>query len=193
MQKSELTRAAILAAAEEFFQSHAFRDLTVGKLMTRAGLSRTAFYQYFGDLQEMMKAMLGQVREAILLAIRDWLQAEGDPIPLIKQALSGLVSVCYQHGPFIKALADASTTDEKLEKAWREILTEFDVLVAARIEAQQDQGLIPRFPAYPIAVALNRMDAYVFIHRFGHHPRASDQDTLDALTRVWCLTLYGRT
>ena len=52
--KSERTRAAILNAALDFLWSHPFRDMTVASLMTSTGVSRSAFYQYFNDLHEVM-------------------------------------------------------------------------------------------------------------------------------------------
>lgn len=192
MQKSDRTRAAILSTAQKFFWNQPFRDLTVGELMARAGLSRSAFYQYFNDLHDMMRVMLDGLRDEILTAAGPWFTGEGDPIPLLHESLEGLVKVCYKQGPFLKAIADASTSDETLEKAWKAFLKVFDDAVAARIEYHQSLGLIPPFPAFPMAVAFNRMDAYLFIHGFGQRPRADRDATLQTIKRVWLLTLYGR-
>ena len=54
-RKSERTRQAILDAALNFLWTHPFRELTVGELMSLAGTSRSAFYQYFEDLHELME------------------------------------------------------------------------------------------------------------------------------------------
>ena len=56
--KSERTRAAILNAALDFIWTHPFRDMTVNSLMARTGVGRSAFYQYFKDLHEVMEALL---------------------------------------------------------------------------------------------------------------------------------------
>jgi len=56
--KSERTRAAILDAALELVWSRPFRDMTVNSLMASTGVSRSAFYQYFKDLHELMKTLL---------------------------------------------------------------------------------------------------------------------------------------
>ena len=53
--KSERTRAAILNAALDFVWSHPFRDMTVNSLMASIGASRSAFYQYFKDLHDLMQ------------------------------------------------------------------------------------------------------------------------------------------
>jgi len=53
--KSERTRAAILDTALEFIWSHPFRDMTVNALMASPGQSRSAFYQYFKGLHEVIR------------------------------------------------------------------------------------------------------------------------------------------
>ena len=61
--KSERTRAAILDAALEFIWTHPFRDMTVNALMAPTGLSRSAFYQYFNDLHDLMETLLGMLKD----------------------------------------------------------------------------------------------------------------------------------
>ena len=61
--KSERTWAAILNAALDFVWSHPFRDLTVASLMASTGASRSAFYQYFTALPEVMETLLAMLEE----------------------------------------------------------------------------------------------------------------------------------
>jgi len=51
--------------------------------------------------------------------------------------------------------------------------------------------LIKPFDARPVAMALNRMDAYLMIHHFGRRPRGNRESVRDAILRVWVSTLYG--
>ena len=189
--KAERTRDAILTSALDFFWEHPFRDLTIGELMKRAGASRPAFYQYFNDLHELMAVLLEGLRTDILVVASPWFEGDGDPISQLKVSLAGLVNVCYDRGPFIRAVADAAVTDANMENAWAAFLNSFDDAVAARIEQQQAQGLIDAFPARPVAVALNRLDASLMIEHFGKRPRGNRDAVLAALTRIWCLTLYN--
>ena len=84
-----------------------------------------------------------------------------------------------------------SWLDERLGLAWRQFMGRFDDAVSARIEADQRQGLIPEFDAHPVAVALNRLDAFTLIEAFGQHPRGEPEPVRDALCRIWISTLYG--
>ena len=191
LRKSERTRQAILDAALTFLWTHPFRDLTVGELMSLAGTSRPAFYQYFEDLHGLMEALLHAIEEDIFDVATPWLQGEGDPLPLLEQSLEGLVRVCYQQGPILRAVSDAAPMDERLEKAWTDFLKDFDDAVTQRIEQHQKAGLIQPFDARPVAIALNRMDAYLLIHHFGRRPRGNRDSVRKAILQIWVSTLYG--
>ena len=79
----------------------------------------------------------------------------------------------------------------RLEKAWLQFFGQFDDAVTTRIEADQEQGLIPTFDARPVAIALNRLDAYTVIDAFGQRPRRQPEPVREAWTRIWISTLYG--
>ena len=189
--KSERTRAAILNAAIDFLWSHPFRDMTVNSLMASTGVGRSAFYQYFKDLHELMEILLDALKNDVMAATRPWFTGVGDPVVLLNASLDGLVEVCYQQGPILRATTDAAPTDERLEKAWEQFVKEFNDGVTARIEADQAQGLIPDFDARPVAIAINLMDAYTLIEAFGRRPRSKREPVKEALVRIWISTLYG--
>jgi len=189
--RSDRTRAAILNAALDFVWSHPFRDMTVASLMEAAGASRSAFYQYFKDLHELMETLLEMLQEEIFAGARPWLTGVGDPVALIAESLTGLVSTCHRRGPFLRAIFDAAASDERLEEGWMQFLGGFDDAACARIEADQQQGLIANFDARAVAMALNRLDAYTLIQAFGQHPRSEPEPVRDALARIWISTLYG--
>ena len=189
--KSERTRAAILNAALDFIWTHPFRDMTVNSLMARTGVGRSAFYQYFKDLHELMEALLDIFQTDIFEAAAPWIVSVGDPVALVHESLTGVVHVCYTRGPLLRAIADAATFDERFEKTWNQFLGGFDNATCDRIEADQKQGLIPAFDARPIAIALTRLDAHTILEAFGQHPRKQLEPTLDALFRIRASTLYG--
>jgi AcrR family transcriptional regulator len=191
LTKSELTRTKILNAALDFLWSNPFRDMTVSSLMAETNVSRSLFYQYFSDVHVVMKTLLDITQEEIFTVCKPWLKGVGDPVGLMRETLSGLVQLCYDRGPIFRAVADAATTDKHFEEAWRRFLGGFDDAACARIEADQEQGLIPKFDALPVAISLNRLDAYTLIEAFGKHPRRKPEPVREALSRIWISTLYG--
>jgi AcrR family transcriptional regulator len=189
--KSDRSREAILTAAIDFLWTNPFRLMTVNGLMSSTNLSRSAFYQYFKDLQELMVTLLGMLEGEILTGASPWILKTGDPVALAREGLVGAVNVCYQRGPFFKAIADAATTDERLEEAWLVFVDDFDEAVTERIRVDQELGLITKFDPKPIAHSLNMLNAYTFISTFGKHPRSDPEPICKALIRMWVSTLYG--
>ena len=189
--KSDRTRAAILNAAFDFIWSRPFREMTVNSLMASTELSRSAFYQYFTDVHDVMQTLLNMLGEEIFASSNLWLDGVGDPVALLNETFEGLTQTCYRRGPFLRAISDAATTDERFEKDWVEFLGAFDDAGITRIEADQAQGLIAALDARPVTFALNRLNAYTFIDAFGHRPRSEPKPIQDALARIWISTLYG--
>jgi AcrR family transcriptional regulator len=191
ISKSERTRSAILNAALDFLWTHPFREMTVSSLMTPTGVSRSAFYQYFKDLHDVMETLLVIAQEEIFAVCDPWINGVGDPVALMQETLAGLVRLCYYRGPIFRAVADAATTNKHYEEVWNQFLDRFDDAACSRIEADQEQGLILSFDARPVAIALNRLDAYTLIKAFGQHPGSEPEGVREVLARVWISTLYG--
>lgn len=190
-KRTPKTREAILDAAQEYLWDRPFREMTVRSLMAGMPVSRPAFYQYFDDVHVLMETLLATLRDEILGAAEPWIFGTGDPVILLRDSLGGLVRVCYRRGPILRATSDAATSDSRMETAWRGFLKDFDDVVADRIEADQAQGLIPSLDARPMAIALNRLDAYTLIDAFGTRPRRRPQPVLDTICRLWISSLYG--
>lgn len=190
--RSERTRAEILDAAFEFLWSRPFRDMTVNSLMATTSISRSAFYRYFEDVHGLMEALLTRLESEILEGASPWLSDDGDPVALLYESLAAEVRICYRHGPFLKAVSDAAGTNARLEDEWNWFIERFDDAVSERIVTDQELGLIEPFDPQPIAAALNRADASLYIRAFGQRPRSRPEPVLDAIARVWISTLYGQ-
>lgn len=188
--KAAVTRSAILDAGTHFLETRPFRDLTVGILMAETEYSRATFYLYFNDLHGLMETLLDEVKGGLAESARSWLLNEGDAVSGLQQSLKGIIDVSYDHGPILKAVADAAASDARLEHVWETFVGSFDELVSARIAQDQAEGVTPEFDPFPVAQALNRMDAAILIHAFGTSQKAGKQDVLAALTQIWVSTLY---
>ena len=190
--RAERTRAEILDAAFEFLWSRPFRDMTVNSLMAMTSISRSAFYRYFEDVHGLMEALLTRLESEILEGASPWLSDDGDPVALLYESLAAEVRICYRHGPLLKAVSDAAGTNASLEDEWNWFLDRFDDAVSERIVADQELGLIEPFDPRPVATALNRTDASLYVRAFGQRPRSRPEPVLDAIARVWISTLYGQ-
>jgi AcrR family transcriptional regulator len=166
--------------------------MTVNSLMATTSISRSAFYRYFDDIHGLMQALLTRLESEILEGASPWLSENGDPVAVLCESLVAEVRICYRHGPFIKAISDAAGTNAQLEDEWNWFLDRFDDAVSERIVADQELGLIEAFDPRPVATALNRVDAAMYVRSFGSRPRSRPEPAQDAITRVWISTLYGQ-
>jgi AcrR family transcriptional regulator len=190
-RKSDRTREAILEAALDFLWTHPFRDLTVRKLMTDVGLSRSAFYKYFDDVYDLIEHLLRGFELDVFRETSAWFEGVGDPREMLRSSLINLVGIAYARGPILRAVSDAAISDERLERTWQQTLARFDEAIAARIEQQQQEGVVPDFKALPVAMALNRMDVAMIVSAFGRRPRRPPEPVIEALFRIWNSTLYA--
>lgn len=159
--------------------------------MASTGVGRSAFYQYFSDLHAVMEALLDMLSEEISVVVQPWFVGVGDPVALLNETVTGLVNICYQRGPFLRAISDAAATDKRFEKDWQQFLGGFDELGVALVTRDQEQRLVPEFDARTVIIALNRLNAYTLIEAFGQRPRRQPEPVREALSRVWISTLYG--
>jgi len=189
--KSERTRAAILNSALDFIWTHPFRDMTVNSIMAPVGVGRTAFYEHFRDLHEVMEILLDTLTDEVNDVFWPWFKGVGDPVVLLSESFHSLVDLCYHRGPILRAIGDAAPTDNQLEKSWTQFIGVFDDGVSTRIEADQGQGLIPNFAARPVAIGLNHLNVYTIIDAFGRRPRGEPEPVQETLARIWISTLYG--
>jgi AcrR family transcriptional regulator len=191
ISKADRTRATILDSALEFVWSRPFHEMTVNLLMASTGVSRSAFYRHFNDLHAVMKSLLEMVEAEIYEVVQPWFTGVGDPVALIHETLTGLISVCYKRGPFIRAISDAASTDKQVEEEWSQFLWGFEDAGHAVIANDQKQGLTPDFELRPVVVALNHLNVSTIIECFGTRPRKKPEPVLEALSRIWISTLYG--
>jgi AcrR family transcriptional regulator len=189
--QSAKTRQAIFDSARDFLRARPFREMTVAGLMNDTGLSRPAFYQYFAELQELMEALILELRGDFEAEVVHWLAAEGDPVPGLARTLWGVVDVARSWGPLIRAVVEAAPTDARLEEAWNDLVSHYDDAVTTRIEMDQASGRSPEFDARYAAVSLDRMNVATFVHHFGQAEQSDPRDVWNTLARLWICTIYG--
>jgi len=190
----EEARSEILEAAERFLRERPLRELTVGDLMDRTSIGRSAFYVYFEDRYRLVAALLARLETDFLEAAASWLSdpSKPDPFPRLRQALEATVAVWAEHGPVLRAIAEAAAQDHDVEQAYRwGLLERFIVAIADRIETGRALGRIGDLDARETATALILMNERYLADRFGKSPQIDSQQAVDTLYTIWSATLYG--
>lgn len=184
-------RKEITDSAVSFLWEHAFREMTVARLMAGTSVSRSAFYLYFTDLHDLIETLLAELEATLHEAANPWILGEGEPKAALRVSLGGVIEICAQHGPILRAIVDAAPLDERLERTWANFIERWDDAVAARIEIQQKAGLVTYPNARGLAQALNRSDVATIVAEFGQRPQGDPSAVLNTLHHIWVGALYG--
>lgn len=191
----EEAKFEIIQVAREFLAKRPFRELTVGKLMERTQIGRSAFYAYFKDVYDLAEIFIHELASNIESGGAEWIKGEGDMRQEIRTMLSNGISLWEDHGPMILSLEQAAALDKRLEAIWRDRIALGPVRwIAQIIRRDQAAGLIPPMDPLEMSIALNRFNMTYLNDRLGGAHTTRDRAlVLDTLERVWVGTLYGET
>src|SRR3954469_10931811 len=104
----EVAEREIIAAAESFLRERPFRELTVDEVMRKTDLSRPSFYVYFRDRHHLVLRVVEHLGSELFTMSDRWLRGTGEGPEIAREALDGIVAVYVEHGPVMRALADAA-------------------------------------------------------------------------------------
>lgn len=106
-------RARLLEAVEVLLaEGHNFTELSVERLASEAGVSRSTFYVYFEDKADLLRAWLDGIVSEVTEAAQDWwaLPAGATKADL-RRVLDGIVRTYRPHTLLMSAVFAASTYD----------------------------------------------------------------------------------
>jgi len=187
----EVAEGEIIAAAEAFLRERPFRELTVDEVMRRTDLSRPSFYVYFTDRHQLVLRVVEHLGSELFTMSDRWLGGSGEGPELARQALDGIVAVYVEHGPVMRALADAAADDPGVEQAYGALVQRFVDATARHIEEEIAAGRILPLDAYETAKALVWMMERYLILSLGRAPLTPAESVADTLTTIWTRVLYG--
>ena len=110
----EEVQQAVRTALVEMLAERPFKDVTVDELARRAGLSRTAFYFYYPDKNEVLKECASDAAAEMYADADRWWHGEGDPRSLIRTAVQGVVDVYERHEHLMRVVQEVSTYDAEM-------------------------------------------------------------------------------
>lgn len=184
----------ILDAAEGVLKQRDFRDLTVDEVMSRTGMVRSAFYNYFENRNELVLRLLQRVEGEMMEVSQAWLEdSPDDPIGSIGIALEQVAEIYAQHGHLLRAVHEASYHDHDVERVYRhEFLQNFIDAVTARLVEEKSAGRTTIKDPEQIARALLLLNTNLFVERLGAASSGPDspQAVARTLTEVWVRTIY---
>ncbi len=190
LERRAAIERSILDAVAELLAERSFRDVTVEEVMTVAGLTRTAFYRYFPDLEAVLLRLMAEVADALGDASSTWLESDDDEADVLFDAGKKLAAVYAERGRLLLAFTDAAGSGLDIESAWREAVEQFVADSSERIGRLRDAGVAKVENSVETSRALVWMTERYLLEVFGH--RSGGNVTIDEATNV-LVTIWRRT
>ena len=187
----EVAEGEIVAAAEAFLRERPFRELTVDEVMRRTDLSRPSFYVYFRDRHHLVLRVVAHLESELFTMSDRWFRGSGNGRETAREALHGIVAVFAEHGPVMRALADAAADDPRVEEAYGALVQRFVDATARHIEEEMAAGRLLALDARQTATALVWMNERYLVVSLGREPYAPPRAVADTLLTIWTRVLYG--
>jgi AcrR family transcriptional regulator len=185
-EQRENTRRDILAAAEQLLRERPYRELSVDLVMAQTGLTRTAFYRHFDDIPDLVLRLLAEVGRELYANGERWRGGAFDDFAdATHEGLIGIVDFFVREGRLLRAVADAASTDEQIERGYGEFLDAFTKLIAEGFDAMAERGLLDVPDTHALALALNLMNERYLLDVFGREPIGDRDVALATLETVW--------
>jgi AcrR family transcriptional regulator len=157
-ERTESTRAALIAAARGLFAERGYAEVAMEEVVAAAGVTRGALYHQFGGKRELFEAVFEQVEREITEDIAVKALSGRDPLDALRAGSRAFLDHCLDPEMQRIALLDAPAVLGW--ERWREIggryglgLTE--ATLAAGIEAGVIVALAPRPLAHLLMGALD--------------------------------------
>jgi len=180
LQRGE-TRARIVAAAEEELRTRPLRDVSVEEVMERAGLTRTLFYRHFDDLFDLVLSVARPAFDDLFAVDEAVLEARADDGDRLRRAIAPAVALFAEHGPLIRAVAEASVFDAAVEDIYQSALDRF----AALTERFLEQVEAPVTDPAQTARALTFLNVGYLLDSFGRAPRVTPEEATTTILELW--------
>src|SRR5256714_15387412 len=99
----------VLEATEALLRDGAsYTELSVERIATRAGISRTAFYFYFHDKRELLMRLTEDVADLLYAEGDAWWSGEGEGPAELDSALRKVVALYREHRVLLRAVVEAA-------------------------------------------------------------------------------------
>ncbi|WP_040806088.1 TetR/AcrR family transcriptional regulator [Nocardia concava] len=142
-ERSESTRASLIAAARELFAERGYAAVGTPEIVERAGSSRGAMYHQFKDKKDLFRAVYEQVQQETLQQVGETMaQAPpADPMAMLEAGLHNFLLSCVDTERVRITLIDAPSVLGWEE--WRAVDEKYGLgLVVAGLQAGIQAGVL---------------------------------------------------
>jgi TetR/AcrR family transcriptional regulator, ethionamide resistance regulator len=187
--RSDLARQ-ILAAAEDDIATGRFADLSIEHLTRQAGISRSKFYVYFQDKDDLIRAFFSAVSAETARAQEAWWRLGGTATQTdLRQVLADLVHTYSPHRHLMGVVYDHALHSDIIRAEVDDAINQTTTRLARHIRDGQRVGFIARELLPTETAAWLTWMAERTQHALG--PDADIDTQIDTYTDIVWHTLYA--
>jgi TetR/AcrR family transcriptional regulator, ethionamide resistance regulator len=139
-RKGDLREDAILDTAERVLATIGYEAMTIASLTEGAGITRGAFYFYFGSKQEVITALFARTVEVLREKSRAASQDAAHGMAAIDTAMRRTEELWLDHGVVMRTAIDLAATIPELDTLWTDTA---DIFIAAITDILVGMGVPP--------------------------------------------------
>ena len=175
-------------AALELLAEGGLEALTVRSVLDRAGLSRRAFYERFGGIDDLMLAVFEQIFRDGAATLRAELGGADDPLERLRVVIERMVAYAHSEASVRYAvvlsrghlrLAEARPDD--LQRA----LDPFTTLIAEQLAAGMELGTVRRADAWQLATLVHSLVVATIHASLLSRASGSEARAADSAVALW--------
>lgn len=185
-ERSEATRAALMAAARPLFAERGFAAVGTEEIVRAAGVTRGALYHHFDGKRDLFEAVYERIEVELAQRIASGALDAGATAPLEAMRAGAEMFLLAATEPEAQRIVLLDGPSVLGWDRWREIATEHGLgLIEATLQAAIEAGAIAEQPVRPLAhVLMGALDEAAMLVARAEDPermRAEVGRTLDAL------------
>jgi AcrR family transcriptional regulator len=190
-QRHDEVRGEVQRATLELIEQAPFKDLSVDEIARAAGLSRSAFYFYFRDKNDLLMAAGETLTEELYREAERWWLGKGEPRESVRAAVGGVVAIMERHSGLFRVATEVSTYDPEVGEFWRTLIGRFVDATAEHLGREQAAGRVrasldPEAAAEALVWGVERT-LYVFL---GQERQRPQEELVDTLASLWLGAIY---
>jgi AcrR family transcriptional regulator len=189
VERSEATRAALVAAARPLFADRGYAHVGTEEIVRAAGVTRGALYHQFRDKEELFAAVVEQVEQELaqrtgVAAMAGQQPGAPDPLAELRTGAQAWLEACTE--PEIQRIVLLDGPAVLGWERWREIGMRYSIgLVEAVLEAAIEVGQLAPQPVRPLAhVLMGAIDEAALYVATAADPRAARGEVTAVLDRL---------
>jgi AcrR family transcriptional regulator len=155
-RKGDTREADILRTFEQLIATRSPASIGIDELALGAGISRSAFYFYFGSKDAVLSALIQELEADLVAEHADWYQGTGliEAEAALRRSMSYVVELWQARGPLLRLMHLAADVPEPVQQFRARSLERQKRLTTERIERERAAGLAPAGPPSAAALAI---------------------------------------